>query len=152
MVGGLYIRENPIFVFDAVAIWSETTTPTKNTPYFGLKKFLLQQTMPNEARKSDLLKLLPKSVSVLKESLESENEIIRVGTARYIIDQVIGKPTQRVEGDAQALGESTAAAFIQALRRHAIESAPAPDNFEVVEGTVHILPPGEKFSDFPESE
>lgn len=104
-----------------------------------------------KARKADLLKLLPKSVQVLKDSLESENEVVRVGVARYIVDQVVGKPTQRVEGDPEALGESTAAAFIQALRRHTIESAPAPDNFEVVEGAVHILPPGEKFSDFPET-
>lgn len=108
--------------------------------------------MPDEAKKVNLLKLLSRSIAVLEEALSSENEVIKVGTARYIVDQVMGKPTQRVEDTGRELAAGTAAALAQTLR-HVLTSPPPPQEINFIEGAIHILPPGEepdKFDDFPE--
>lgn len=85
-----------------------------------------------------LASLLDRSVQVLKEALDSEDEMTRVAVAKYVTDQVIGKPTPRNEDPSGQLVAGTAAALAQTLR--AVITAPAEQrSFETVEGTIHVL-------------
>ena len=100
------------------------------------------------SNKQQLARLLAKSIDIINDSMDSENEQIRFSAARYVIDQVLGKPTQRIEDDTNRLMAGTAAALSQTLREVLTAPRPTP-TFNTVEGTVHILPPGDTLADRP---
>ncbi len=86
-----------------------------------------------------LWKYLPHAISRIVEAIDSPNEKIALGAARYIADQCIGKPTSTGDDgeDKFSLG---AAAMVKALTTAKAELAAAPETQEpIIEGTVRIL-------------
>lgn len=87
--------------------------------------------------------LVPKSIDRLKAALDSDNEKLAVGAARYILDQVMGKPVvQAPESEGPALAAGTAAAILAATLRDQLSAPASTPQLPIVDGTVHILGDG----------
>lgn len=84
-----------------------------------------------------LWQYLPKAINRIVLAIDSDNEKIALGAARYLVDQCIGKPGSIIsEEDASAAGT----AFAKALREAQDEAATRPAIQEpIVEGQVRIL-------------
>jgi hypothetical protein len=110
--------------------------------------------MSREQYQVELTKIMPKAIRVLTAALDSVDEKLAVGAARYIIDQVMGKPTQNVNDPGALAAGAGAAMLAQVLQQHLMsQPAPArlelPEGVEIVEGAVHILNVVDT-TDFPE--
>lgn len=95
-------------------------------------------TSPTAIERRKLFRYLPRAIERMGEAMESENEKIALGAAKFIIEQCVGKAIQRIMGDNASGGEAAkqfAAAFKKAMDDQRVEEVQAP----VIEGGVRIL-------------
>ncbi len=90
-----------------------------------------------QIERQKLFQYLPKAVDRIVKAMDSEDEKIALGAARWIAEQCIGKPGNNIsEDDAHAFG----AGFAKALREAHEEAASRPAIEEpIFEGQVRIL-------------
>lgn len=90
-----------------------------------------------QIEKQKLFQYLPRATERIVAAMESLDEKIALGAARWIAEQCIGKPGANIsDTDAHAVG----AAFAQALREAHEEAATRPAIEEpTIEGQVRIL-------------
>ena len=90
-----------------------------------------------QIERQKLFQYLPHAVERIVKAMDSENEKISLGAARWIAEQCIGKPGNNIsEDDAHAFG----AGFAKALREAHEEAASRPAIEEpTLEGQVRIL-------------
>ena len=58
----------------------------------------------NEGDRAKLHKYLPQAIDRMAEAIQSENERIALGAARFVIEQCIGKAPQFMDEETKAKG------------------------------------------------
>jgi hypothetical protein len=75
----------------------------------------------NAISKREVQNLFGDAMQVLQEALDSDNENLRVGVAKYIVDQSVGKAAQEIKNDNAAsreLAQAAARALDKLMETH----------------------------------
>jgi hypothetical protein len=92
------------------------TTSMSNSPSTQIDKDIT-----SAISKRDLQNRMPEALAVLDEALASTDIKLAVATAKYVIDQSVGKATQEINntgGGSNALAEAAAGALKKLLESH----------------------------------